>query len=68
MVIFADGTGIPLDAPMAMVTAGIRDKLGINNFASAENTPAVNFPKRISGAILGNFLPLLFRRMAKSAD
>ncbi len=30
MVRIADGTGIPLDAPMAMVTEELREALGIN--------------------------------------
>ena len=34
MVRIADGTGIPLDAPMAMVTEEMRDALGINEFGS----------------------------------
>ncbi len=68
MVRIADGTGIPLDAPMAMVTVGMRENLGLNSFGSADNTPDVSFPKRILGALLGNFLPFMFRGMAKSAD
>ena len=68
MVIIADGTGIALDKPLAMVTAGLRDKLGINSFGSAANTPAVNFAQRMLGSMLGKFLPLLFRRMAKATD
>lgn len=68
MVRIADGTGIPLDAPVAMVTAGIRDELGINEFASAQYTPHVGFLKRMLGAILGRFLPLLFRRRMAEAE
>ena len=68
MVRIADGTGIALDAPMAMVTAGIRDELGINEFSSAEYTPNVGFFKRILGSILGLFLPLLFRGMTRAGD
>jgi hypothetical protein len=34
MVRIADGTGIPLDAPMAMVTKEMREALGINEFGS----------------------------------
>ena len=67
MVVIADGTGIPLDPPMAMVTAGLRDELGINAYSSAEYTPNVGPFKRALGSVLGRFLPLLFRRMAASS-
>jgi len=39
MVRIADGTGIPLDEPMASMSSDIRDELGINNFSQAGNTP-----------------------------
>ncbi|HIG40624.1 MAG TPA: hypothetical protein EYQ14_08810 [Gammaproteobacteria bacterium] len=68
MVRIADGAGIPLDAPVAMVTAGMRDDLGINEFSSASYTPAVGFFKRALGSVLGLFLPIMLRRMSKSAD
>jgi hypothetical protein len=35
----ADATGIPLDPGMVQMTAGIREKLGLNRFAAAANTP-----------------------------
>ena len=35
MVKVADGTGIPLDAPVVMGTAGIREERGINKVESA---------------------------------
>ena len=65
MVRIADGTGIPLDPPMAMITAGIRDDLGINTFGSADATPKVGLMMRLMGIALGKVMPLLFRRMAK---
>jgi len=68
MVIIADGTGIALDAPVAMVTAGLRDDLGINEFSSASYTPTVGFFKRILGSVLGLFLPIMLRRMSKPGD
>jgi len=68
MVRVADGTGIPLDTPVAMVTAGIREELGINKFGSAGNTPAIGFFKRVLGAIIGRFLGFLLPRMAKRPE
>ena len=39
MVRIADATGIPLDAPVAAMTADFREELGIDSFGSARNTP-----------------------------
>lgn len=38
MVRIADATGIPLDAPVAALTADLRDRLGLDRFASSEHT------------------------------
>ena len=66
MVRIADGSGIPLDAPMAMITADIRDELGINEFSSANLTQKVGPVKRVLGKVMAMILPVLFRRMAKA--
>ena len=65
MVRIADGTGIPLDTPVAIIPAGIRDDLGINEFGSADNTPEIGFFKRILGVLLTPLLPFVFRGMTK---
>jgi len=65
MVRIADGTGIPLDTPVAMVTTAIREDLGINDFGSAENTKPITGIKRQFGLLLGKLLPFVFRQMAK---
>ena len=39
MVRIADGTGIPLDASLEMMTTELRHELGIDRFGSAVNTP-----------------------------
>jgi hypothetical protein len=65
MVRIADGTGIPLDKPVAMVTAGIREELGINSFGAAGNTPPVKGFARLLGRLLNKIIPLIFRGMAK---
>ncbi len=38
MVRIADATGIPLDAPVAALTADLRDRLGLDRFASSAHT------------------------------
>ncbi|MFT7688134.1 MAG: hypothetical protein ACI9FB_003494 [Candidatus Azotimanducaceae bacterium] len=65
MVRIADGTGIPLDTPVAMVTAGIREELGINAFGSAENTKPTRGIARLIGLLLAEVLSLVFKQMAK---
>ncbi len=40
MVRIADGTGIPLDKPVAMISADVREELRLNEFGSADLTPA----------------------------
>lgn len=62
MVRIADGTGIPLDRPVAIVTAELREELGIDRFGSADNTPKVGRFARWLGARFGR---ALLRRMAR---
>ncbi len=58
MVRIADGTGIPLDKQVAMISADVRDELRLNEFGSANLTPA---PGPI-GRLLGRHLrPLLIK-------
>ena len=65
MVRIADGTGIPLDGPMTMLTAGIREDLGINAYESSVNTPEVSWPKKLLGRMVQPFLPRLMKLMAR---
>jgi len=51
MVRIADSTGIPLDAPVAAMTADIRDELGIDDFGSARNTPELGLAGRVLGRV-----------------
>ncbi|MBT3833405.1 MAG: hypothetical protein HOB98_12820 [Gammaproteobacteria bacterium] len=39
MVRIADGTGVPLDTPMAMITHGLRENLYHNDYGSTDNMP-----------------------------
>ena len=64
MVRIADGTGIPLDTPVSILTADLREELGIDGFASAGNTPKVTGLKRLLGKALQ---PLLFPMMKRFA-
>ena len=64
MVRIADATGIPLDAPVQLLTQDIREDLGINAFGSAGRSPALSWPKRILGRLLAPFAPKLLKRIA----
>ena len=63
MVRIADGTGIPLDAQMAAITADLRKDLGINDYSAAQLTPDPGFGARLAARLLKPFLPALLRRM-----
>ncbi len=71
MVRIADGAGIPLDTPVAVITASIRSELGLNTYGSSDNTPELTLPQRILGKMLNPFLSTVFKQVAKrmsSAD
>ena len=59
MVRIADGTGIPLDAPVALISADLQDSLGVRAFGSAERTPEIRGWKRIAGRLLRPLVPRL---------
>jgi len=65
MVRIADGTGIPLDDPVLMLTTNERETFGINRFSSAKNTQQMGIVKRFLGAILRKLAPLFFDRATK---
>jgi hypothetical protein len=65
MVRVADGTGIPLDAPIAALTAEMRRELGIDRFASAANTPAPGWLARALARWARPLLPRLLRLAAR---
>lgn len=66
MVRIADGTGIPLDTPMAMITYDMRENLGLNEYGSADNTPPLSFIKRLFSRLLQPLLPFFIRRMTRN--
>jgi len=52
MVRIADGTGIPLDAPMKVMSESLREEIGVGEFASAANTqPLGAVGRRIAKAL-----------------
>jgi hypothetical protein len=66
MVRIADATGIPLDAPVRMIAAGLRSELSLDAFGSSANTPAPTRAERLVGRAIAPFsrrlLLLAFRR------
>ena len=71
MVRIADATGIPLDAPLDAISAGMRAELGIDAFGSAASTPGLSPARRLLGralAPLARFLmPALAARSRRAA-
>ncbi len=57
----ADATGIPLDAPLAMMTEDLRAELDLGRFASAANTPALGAAQRTAARALRPLLPRLMK-------
>ena len=51
MVRIADGTGIPLDKPMALLTVDMRSELGIDRYGSASETPEIRGVSKIMGRL-----------------
>lgn len=61
MARIADGTGIPLDAPLAMITADMQKEIGTDQFSSAVNTPKLNGVQATIGRVMARTLPLAFK-------
>ena len=68
MTRIADATGIPVDTPMAMMTAKLREEIGVNRFASAKNTPPLNLAQRAIARILQPLIPTLLKRFAPKPE
>lgn len=72
MVRIADSTGIPLDGPLDVLSADLREELDLERFGSSANTPPAGRARRALGAVLRpvahGFLKLLgTRRRGRSA-
>ena len=61
MVRIADGTGIPLDAPVEIATSDVRTALGIDRFAAAAHTPPAGALRRLLTPVLRPLLGRLMR-------
>jgi hypothetical protein len=62
MVRIADGTGIPLDKPVAVLSADLRDALNLDTFGSADQTPRVGTMARLLGRLLRPLMLWRFRK------
>lgn len=66
MVRIADATGIPLDDPVEIMTAGVREELGIDRFTAAASTPPAGRVRRwltpLLRPLLGSFMRAVGRR------
>ena len=61
MVRIADGTGIPLDAPVEIATSDVRAALGIDRFAAAAHTPPAGTLRRLLTPLLRPLLNKMVR-------
>jgi len=52
MVRIADATGIPIDAPMEMMSRDIRDSLDLGRFEGASNTPRPGLVQRVLAPLM----------------
>jgi len=68
MVRIADGTGIPLDAPVNIATESIRGELGIDGYASAANTKSVQGWQRLLGRVVEPIARVVLRRIGRRAE
>jgi len=66
MVRIADGTGIPLDQPVLIMSQAIRDELHINDFHGAGNSAPLPWHKKVLGRAAAPFMPKMLKRMAQS--
>lgn len=65
MVRIADGTGIPLDAPVMALTEGMRGDLGLGGFASARHTRPLGRTARALSRVLAPVSSPLIRWMGR---
>lgn len=65
MVRIADGTGIPLDGPVAALSNDVRTSLGLDRFASAARTPAVGPVGRAVATVMGPVLRTVLRLVGR---
>lgn len=61
----ADGVGIALDEQMVMMTAGLRNELAIDTYATADNTPELVGLKKLRAQLMRPLENLMLRAMQK---
>jgi hypothetical protein len=61
MVRIADGTGIPLDTAVSLISADLQESLGVRGFGQAALTPEVRGMKRVAARMLRPLVPQLMR-------
>ncbi len=57
MVRIADGRGIPLDAPLQMISADVRDELRLERYGTSANTPPPGLLVRTLGPLVRSIAP-----------
>ena len=62
MVRIADGTGIPLDAPVDLLSADIRHELGINEFSGATGRGKNGTIRRLAAPVMRKVAARLMKR------
>ena len=53
----ADGCGIPLDAPLQMISADVRDELRLERYGTSANTPPPGLLVRTLGPLVRSIAP-----------
>ena len=67
MTRIADSTGIPLDAPVNVMTESIRAELGIDDFGSAADRRSVKWWQRLIGRTLDPMVGITLRWVGRRA-
>jgi hypothetical protein len=67
MTRIADSTGIPLDAPVNVMTESIRAELGIDGFGSAADRASVKWWQRLIGRTLDPMVGITLRWVGRRA-
>ena len=63
MTRIADGTGIPLDAPVQLASEDFRGELGFSEFPSSRNTPSPPAWRRLLAPVLARGARLALRKL-----
>lgn len=61
MVRIADGTGIPIDAPLDVLSADLRQEIGINEFPSAQGRGKNSALRRLAAPLMRRFASRVLR-------